>query len=197
MYAVPSARFGSVRVPWIWLELLSVYGKYAIDLTASSAVWPLKICPFCRAKKSSSRASSDKTTVVSKADTAKYLKQLIKLLFHSGGVKLVTVACLALVRTGLLNYQGQLQGNLFKTAFLKQVSPFLKLLLENVGICIATSTVESTSRHVREMLDIQWRELLTNRLHRKYFANMVRPQMYETSETSSLIDVLCVVSLAI
>jgi ABC-type uncharacterized transport system fused permease/ATPase subunit len=73
-----------------------------------------------------------------------------------------------------MNYQGKLQGNLFKNAFLKQVSPFVRLILENVAICVVTSGVEATSRHILSRLDIQWRGLLTRRIQKKYFANMVR-----------------------
>ena len=81
---------------------------------------------------------------------------------------------LTLVRTALLNHQGRLQGYLFKTAFLRQISPFMRLLAQNVLVSFAASSVESTSKYVLERLSIQWQEWLVGRIHRRYFENMVR-----------------------
>jgi ABC-type uncharacterized transport system fused permease/ATPase subunit len=111
---------------------------------------------------------------VDKARNAAYFNSLLQSLYRVGGTKLVSIAVLTLVRTALLNYQGRLQGFLFKTAFLKQVNPFFKLLVENVALSFAASSVESTSKHVLELISIQWQEWITKRIHKKYFANMVR-----------------------
>lgn len=111
---------------------------------------------------------------MTKAQATRYFNTLLQALFRVGGSKLVTVAALTLIRTALLNYQGRLQGHLFKTAFLKHVRPFLRLLVENVGLSLASSLVESTSKHVLEMLAIQWQDWVSRRLHKQYFAHMVR-----------------------
>ena len=124
-----------------------------------------------RASRSTGRKSA---RAAEKARTAKYFNALLRSLYSVGGTKLVSIAVLTLVRTALLNYQGRLQGMLFKTAFLKQVNPFFRLLVENVAVSFVASSVESTSKHVLELLSINWQDWLTKRMHKQYFANMVR-----------------------
>lgn len=96
------------------------------------------------------------------------------LLYRIGGVRLASIAVLTLLRTALLNYQGKLQGQLFKTAFLKQVGPFTQFLLRNVLLSLLASSVERTGMHIQDVMAIKWRNWVTERLHAKYFANMVR-----------------------
>lgn len=131
--------------------------------------------PYRDKKKAAPR--SRPAPIVTSRQSSVYLRKILAVLFQAGSSKVLAVALLALFKTLLTNYQGKLQGNLFKTAFLKQVSPFARLLLENVAICLVTSTVESTSRHLLSRLDIQWRGLLTRRIQDKYFANMVRSSL--------------------
>jgi ABC-type uncharacterized transport system fused permease/ATPase subunit len=136
-------------------------------------VGALDWCKMCSASSASkSKRKSDKAA--EKAQNAKYFNALLRSLYRIGGTKLVLIAVLTLVRTALLNYQGRLQGFLFKAAFLRQVSPFMRLLLENVVLSWASSSVESTSKHVLELMSIKWQEWLTKRMHSQYFANMVR-----------------------
>lgn len=98
----------------------------------------------------------------------------MKHLYSIGGNKLVGVACLAIVKVFLFNYQGRLQGQLFETAFLKRVPEFFRILIRNIGICVATSAVESTRQYLLDSLAIQWRGWVTDMLHKKYFSRMVR-----------------------
>jgi hypothetical protein len=102
------------------------------------------------------------------------MKTTLQHLYSIGGNKLVGVACLAIIRVLLMNHQGRLQGQLFETAFLKRVPQFFRILLRNIFICIAASTVESTRQYLLDSLAIQWRGWVTELLHAKYFSRMVR-----------------------
>lgn len=99
---------------------------------------------------------------------------LLKKLYAIGGSKIAGLALLAMVRTALTNYQGKLQGQLFETAFLKRVPDFVRIIIVNLGMCVASSTVESTTRYMIDSLAIQWRGWMTQMLHSKYFSHMVR-----------------------
>jgi ABC-type uncharacterized transport system fused permease/ATPase subunit len=125
---------------------------------------------FVTCRKSTSRASE----IVSKAEVSRFLSDILSKMYRIGGTKLLGVAVLTIVRTALLNYQGRVQGYLFEAAFLKHVPRFMRLLLENVALCVASSSVETTTRYLLDCLAIQWRGHMTERLHRKYFSNMVR-----------------------
>ena len=113
---------------------------------------------------------------MSKAQAAQYFQALLRSLFGIGGAHLAGIAALTLMRTALLNYQGKRQGDLFRAAFLRHVSPFTRLLVENVLISLAASSVERSGMHLQSLMAIYWRGWLTRRLHAKYFANMVRPR---------------------
>ena len=102
------------------------------------------------------------------------MSTFIKKLYSIGGNKMVGVACLAILRVMLMNYQGRVQGQLFETAFLKRVPEFFRILVRNIGICIASSAVESTRQYLLDSLAIQWRGWVTELLHAKYFSRMVR-----------------------
>lgn len=67
------------------------------------------------------------------------------------------------------------QGYMFRAAFLRKVPLFVRDFLENVLLCLVAAGVESTSRRYLERLKLFWRSLLTERIHRQYFSNMVRP----------------------
>lgn len=66
-----------------------------------------------------------------------------------------------------------LQGHLFRAAFIKKVPLFLQNIGENVLLCLAASAIEATSKRVLRSLDLQWQRLLTSRVHKHYFLNMV------------------------
>ena len=123
----------------------------------------------------SKRCRSQRTSrqIVSKAEVSKCLSSLLKKLYAIGGSRIVVLALLAMVRTALTNYQGKLQGQLFETAFLKRVPDFLRIIIFNMGMCVASSTVESTTRYMIDSLAIQWRGWMTHMLHSKYFSHMV------------------------
>lgn len=112
--------------------------------------------------------------IVGTKEINKSMQNFVKRLYSIGGNRMVGVACLAIVRIFLLNYQGRLQGQLFETAFLKRVPEFFSILIRNVFICIASSAVESTRQYLLDGLAIQWRGWVTELLHTKYFSRMVR-----------------------
>lgn len=120
------------------------------------------------------RPQQKSNQIVSKVEISKCLSSLLKKLYSIGGSKIAGIALLAMVRTALTNYQGKLQGQLFETAFLKRVPDFVRIIVINMGMCVASSTVESTTRYLLDSLAIQWRGWMTRMLHNKYFSHMVR-----------------------
>lgn len=77
--------------------------------------------------------------------------------------------------TRLLNWVLPPQGWMFRSAFLKRVPLFLRNLTENVLLCLIAAGVESTSKRVLETVILDWRKILTGRIHKLYFDNMVKP----------------------
>jgi len=69
---------------------------------------------------------------------------------------------------------------MFRSAFLKRVPLFVRNLSENVVLCLLAACIESTSKRVLETVVLDWRNILTSRIHKLYFDNMVsgrlRPQ---------------------
>jgi ABC-type uncharacterized transport system fused permease/ATPase subunit len=113
-------------------------------------------------------------------------------MYRIGGVRLASIAVLTLARTALLNYQGKVQGHLFKTAFLKQVGPFTQLLLKNVILSLIASSVERTGMHIQDVMAIKWRNWMTERLHAKYFANMVLSHARESMQQAKCIFIFVI-----
>ena len=69
------------------------------------------------------------------------------------------------------------QGHLFRAAFLHHVPLFVRNLAENVVLCLAAASVESTAKTVMAHMELIWRRKLTHRLHLPYFENMVQIMM--------------------
>jgi ABC transporter transmembrane region 2 len=59
----------------------------------------------------------------------------------------------------------------------KNVPLFLRNIGENVLLCLAASGIEATSKRCLKLMDLQWQQHLTSRIHRHYFQNMVRMYM--------------------
>ena len=68
-----------------------------------------------------------------------------------------------------------MQGHLFRAAFLRHVPLFVQNLAENVVLCLAAATVESTAKTVMSHMELMWRRKLTSRMQLPYFENMVLP----------------------
>jgi hypothetical protein len=56
----------------------------------------------------------------------------------------------------------------------KNVPLFLRNIGENVLLCLAASGIEATSKRCLKLMDLQWQQHLTGRIHSHYFQNMVR-----------------------
>jgi hypothetical protein len=65
------------------------------------------------------------------------------------------------------------QGYMFRAAFLRKVPLFIRNFSENVLLCLAAAGVESTANRFLERLKLTWRDVLTQRVHATYFAQMV------------------------
>ncbi len=65
------------------------------------------------------------------------------------------------------------QGHLFRAAFLRRIPLFTQNLVENVLLCLVASGIESSARRWLTTLELQWRDVLTHRIHKNYFLNMV------------------------
>lgn len=56
---------------------------------------------------------------------------------------------------------------------MKNVPLFLRNIGENVLLCLAASGIEATSKRCLKLMDLQWQQHLTGRIHSHYFQNMV------------------------
>jgi len=101
------------------------------------------------------------------------LKEILPLLLRVAGRKIFVIAVLAILRTALSNRLARLQGYLFRAAFLRRVPLFARNLVENVALCAVAAGMEATSRSWVSFIELQWRRLLTKRLHDSYFDAMV------------------------
>ena len=101
------------------------------------------------------------------------LKELLPLLLKVGGRKVLVLVLLAIARTALSNRLARLQGYLFRAAFLRRVPLFARNLVENVALCAVAAGLEATTRSWVSYIELQWRRILTNRLHSAYFDDMV------------------------
>ena len=73
---------------------------------------------------------------------------------------------------------GAHQGYMFRSAFLRKVPLFIRNFSENVLLCLAAAAIESTANRFLQRLKLTWRGLLTSRVHRQYFSQMVgRPAL--------------------
>lgn len=84
----------------------------------------------------------------------------------------MSLVILAILRTTLNNRLAHLQGELFKSAFLRKTPVFLQQLLQNVLLCLVSSTIESTMKTCIISLGLCWRTFLTGRIHGGYFEQL-------------------------
>ena len=84
----------------------------------------------------------------------------------------------------------QLQGHLFRAAFLRHVPLFVRNLSENVVLCLAAAAVESTAKTMLAHMEFRWRKRLTSRMHAPYFENMVSPSLTMLCTCSAMLQQL-------
>lgn len=101
------------------------------------------------------------------------LKKLLPLLLKVAGRKIIVIFFFSILKTALSNRMARLQGYLFRAAFLRRVPLFARNLVENVALCAASSALEATTRSWVSFMELQWRRLLTKRLHQAYFNDMM------------------------
>jgi ABC-type uncharacterized transport system fused permease/ATPase subunit len=79
------------------------------------------------------------------------------------------ICVLQALRTALSNRLARVQGFLFKAAFLKRPSIFTRLIIENLFLCLVQSALFSTTKFITGTLSLQFRKILTDRIHSDYF----------------------------
>lgn len=72
---------------------------------------------------------------------------------------------------------------MFRAAFLRKVSLFIRNFTENVVLCLLAAGVESTANRFLEQLKLKWRTTLTERVHKQYFNQMVCTHVFDTGMT--------------
>ncbi|KAK9864122.1 hypothetical protein WJX84_012088 [Apatococcus fuscideae] len=75
-------------------------------------------------------------------------------------------------RTALSNRLARLQGYLFRAAFLRRIPLFTRNLIENVLLCLVASGIESSAVRWLTSIELEWRDVLTARIHKSYFMKM-------------------------
>lgn len=107
-----------------------------------------------------------------KPSTTSQMKRVLKLLLRIGGPRITTMMILAVLRTALNNRLAHLQGELFRSAFLRKTPVFLQQMAQNVALCLLSSTIESTMRSWITSLGLFWRKHLTGSIHKGYFQQL-------------------------
>ena len=104
--------------------------------------------------------------------SSKSSKKVLAMLLKGSVPSLAKLAGLACARTALANRLSTLQGGLFRTAFLRQKSSFVRLLGENFVGCLLLSYIQSQFSKMTQGMEMSWRNRLTGRLHDGYFGDM-------------------------
>nr|DAD32615.1 TPA_asm: hypothetical protein HUJ06_011466 [Nelumbo nucifera] len=98
------------------------------------------------------------------------------LLSHMGQIgarDLLALVAIVALRTALSNRLAKVQGFLFRAAFLRRVPSFLRLIIENLFLCLLQSTLFSTSKYITGTLSLRFRKILTELIHSHYFEVLV------------------------
>ncbi|XP_051117448.1 ABC transporter D family member 1-like [Andrographis paniculata] len=98
---------------------------------------------------------------------------LISRVGRKGAIQLLSLVAIAVSRTAITNRLAKVQGFLFRSAFLRRVPAFLRLIVENILLCFLLSTLDSTSKYITGTLSLHFRKILTKLTHKQYFKNMV------------------------
>lgn len=76
---------------------------------------------------------------------------------------------LQVLRTAIGHRLAKVQGYLFKSAFLRRVPTFTRLIIENLLLCFLQSTVYQTSKYLTGSLSLRFKKILTDLIHADYF----------------------------
>jgi len=123
-----------------------------------------------------------------KKNGLKSLKALAGILLAQMGRKgthnLLFLAAIVVLRTALSNRLAKVQGFLFRAAFLRRMPVFLRLIAENLLLCLLQSAFLSTTKYLTGTLSLHFRKVLTHHIHADYFQNMT---YYKISHVDSRI----------
>ncbi|KAL1568041.1 ATP-binding cassette sub- D member 1, variant 2 [Salvia divinorum] len=113
--------------------------------------------------------------------TLRSLQVLVAILLsrmgRMGALDILSLLAIAVSRTAVSNRLAKVQGFLFRSAFLRRVPAFLRLIIENIVLCFLLSTLNSTSKYITGTLSLRFRKVLTKLTHAQYFQNMVYYKM--------------------
>lgn len=111
-----------------------------------------------------------------KKNGLKSLKALVGILLAQIGRKgthnILFLAAIVVLRTALSNRLAKVQGFLFRAAFLRRTPVFLRLIAENLILCLLQSAFLSTTKYLTGTLSLHFRKVLTHHIHADYFQNM-------------------------
>ncbi|XP_024526475.1 ABC transporter D family member 1 isoform X1 [Selaginella moellendorffii] len=96
---------------------------------------------------------------------------------NRGAKYLGYLVAIAVLKTTLSNRLARVQGFLFRAVFLKRVPLFIRLITENVILCLLQSVLISTTKYLTGNLCLHFRKILTDRIHHDYFQNMTYYKM--------------------
>lgn len=102
---------------------------------------------------------------------------LLSRMGSNGMRNLLALATTVVLRTTLSNRLAKVQGFLFRAAFLRRFPTFVRLIIENLILCLLQSTLFSTSKYLTGALSLRFRKILTDMIHAVYFENMVYYKM--------------------
>eukprot|EP01018_Ginkgo_biloba_P022593 Gb_29022 [translate_table: standard] len=91
---------------------------------------------------------------------------------RKGMQNLLSMAVIAVLKTILSNRLAKVQGLLFRAAFLRRVPLFMRLITENLLLCLLQSVFLSTTKYLTGSLSLHFRKILTDHIHADYFQNM-------------------------
>ena len=77
---------------------------------------------------------------------------------------------------------------MFRAAFLRKVPLFIRNFTENVVLCLLAAGVESTANRFLEQLKLKWRSVLTERVHKQYFNQMVSADLFQPGNACSILE---------
>jgi hypothetical protein len=76
---------------------------------------------------------------------------------------------LQVLRTAVGHRLAKVQGYLFKSAFLRRIPTFTRLIIENLLLCFLQSTLYQTSKYLTGSLGLRFKKILTDLVHADYF----------------------------
>ncbi|ONM34279.1 ABC transporter D family member 1 [Zea mays] len=98
---------------------------------------------------------------------------LLKKIGPNGTNYLIGLILTAVLRTAVGHRLAKVQGYLFRSAFLRRIPTFTRLIIENLLLCFLQSTLYQTSKYLTGSLGLRFKKILTDLVHADYFENMV------------------------